>query len=173
MRRNGLVLNKITENVDAFTPTHPAMTLGDIQQATVITHAHRAAARQQHGFSRHARPRWGSHSVEVSDVVLGSLGPQGLDVLAIVNPVLKEIRGKTTETACFFTVEGVTPRPCQGSRIFCLPRCHRGTVSRSAGASETSMCSTYFVRGVRPSRRSGFVTARKHPAGAGSSGTAS
>jgi DNA-binding IclR family transcriptional regulator len=30
---------------------------------------------------------------------------KGLDLLAIVNPVLKEIRDKTTETACFFQVE--------------------------------------------------------------------
>jgi DNA-binding IclR family transcriptional regulator len=100
-----LVLNKITEILNAFTLAHPAMTLGDIQQATGLptsTVQRLVSNMVSHGML----DRVGDHiRVGIRMSYWAATARKDVDVVAIVNPVLKEIRDKTGETACFFTVE--------------------------------------------------------------------
>ena len=100
-----LVLGKITEILDAFSLSRPSMTLGEIQQATGLPTstvqrlvANMAAQRLLDRVGDQVRigarmAYWAASAVK------------DLDVLPVVNPVLKEIRDKTGETASFFKVE--------------------------------------------------------------------
>ncbi|WP_460696397.1 IclR family transcriptional regulator [Nocardia thraciensis] len=100
-----LVLVKITEILDAFSLARPSMTLGEIQQAT--------------GFPTSTVQRLVTNMV--AQGLLDRVGDQiriglrmsywaatavkGLDLLSIANPVLREIRDRTGETACLFRAE--------------------------------------------------------------------
>ncbi len=100
-----LVLGKITEILDAFTLTRPEMTLGEIQQATGLP-----TSTVQRLVSNMAAQglldRKGDRiRIGVRMSYWAATALKDLDVLAVVNPVLKEIRDKTGETACFFKVE--------------------------------------------------------------------
>jgi DNA-binding IclR family transcriptional regulator len=100
-----LVLAKIVEILDAFTLSRPAMTLGEIQQATglptsTVQRLVSNMVAQDILDRKDDRIRIG---VRMSYWAATAL--KDLDVLAVVNPVLKEIRDKTGETACFFRVE--------------------------------------------------------------------
>jgi DNA-binding IclR family transcriptional regulator len=100
-----LVLNKITEILNAFTLTQPAMTLGEIQQATGLptSTVQRLVSNM---VSQGMLDRVGDHiRIGIRMSYWAATARKDVDVLAVVNPVLKEIRDKTTETACFFTVE--------------------------------------------------------------------
>jgi DNA-binding IclR family transcriptional regulator len=100
-----LVLNKITEILNAFTLTCPAMTLGDIQQATGLP-ASTVQRLVSNMVSHGMLDRVGDHiRVGIRMSYWAATARKDVDILAIANPVLKEIRDKTTETACFFTVE--------------------------------------------------------------------
>ena len=100
-----LVLGKITEILDAFSLAHPDMTLGEIQQATGLP-----TSTVQRLVSNMAAQglldRTGDRiRIGVRMSYWAATALKDLDVLAVVNPVLKEIRDKTGETACFFKVE--------------------------------------------------------------------
>lgn len=100
-----LVLTKITEILNAFTLAHPAMTLGEIQQATglpVSTVQRLVSNMVAHGML----DRVGDQiRIGIRMSYWAATARKDVDVLAVVNPVLKEIRDKIGETACFFTVE--------------------------------------------------------------------
>lgn len=102
---NLLVLTKITEILNAFTLAQPAMTLGEIQQATGLptsTVQRLVSNMVAHGML----DRLGDHiRIGIRMSYWAATARKDLDILAVVNPVLKAIRDKTTETACFFTVE--------------------------------------------------------------------
>ncbi|MCG7597044.1 IclR family transcriptional regulator [Mycobacterium sp. PSTR-4-N] len=100
-----LVLGKITEILDAFTLERPAMTLGEIQQATGLP-----ASTVQRLVSNMATQglldRAGDQiRIGVRVAYWAATATKDLDVLSVVNSVLKEIRDKTGETACFFKPE--------------------------------------------------------------------
>ncbi|MET0315345.1 MAG: IclR family transcriptional regulator [Rhodococcus fascians] len=100
-----LVLGKITEILDAFTLDRPAMTLGEIQQATGLP-----TSTVQRLVSNMAAQGLLDRSgdqirIGVRVAYWAATATKDLDVLSVVNPVLKEIRDKTGETACFFKVE--------------------------------------------------------------------
>ncbi len=100
-----LVLAKITEILDAFSLTHPDMTLGEIQQATGLptSTVQRLVSNM---VAQGLLDRKGDRiRVGVRMSYWAATALKDLDVLAVVNPVLKEIRDKTGETACFFKVE--------------------------------------------------------------------
>jgi DNA-binding IclR family transcriptional regulator len=102
---NLLVLTKITEILNAFTLAHPAMTLGEIQQATGLptSTVQRLVSNM---VAQGMLDRVGDHiRIGIRMSYWAATARKDLDVLSVVNPVLKEIRDKTTETACFFTVE--------------------------------------------------------------------
>src|SRR4051812_29048940 len=99
-----LVLGKITEILDAFSLTHPDMTLGEIQQATGLptSTVQRLVSNM---VAQGLLDRTGDRiRVGVRMSYWAATALKDLDVLAVVNPVLKEIRDKTRETACFFKV---------------------------------------------------------------------
>ncbi|MDV3126745.1 IclR family transcriptional regulator [Mycobacterium sp. 21AC1] len=100
-----LVLTKITEILDAFTLAQPALTLGEIQQATGLptsTVQRLVSNMVAHGML----DRVGDQiRVGIRMSYWAATARKDVDVLAVVNPVLKEVRDKTGETACFFTVE--------------------------------------------------------------------
>ena len=100
-----LVLGKITEILDAFSLSRPAMTLGEIQQATGLP-----TSTVQRLVSNMAAQGLLDRSgdqirVGVRVAYWAATATKDLDELSVVNPVLKEIRDKTGETACFFKVE--------------------------------------------------------------------
>ena len=100
-----LVLGKITEILDAFTLERPAMTLGEIQQTTGLP-----TSTVQRLVSNMAAQGLLDRSgdqirIGVRVAYWAATATKDLDVLAVVNPVLKEIRDKIGETACFFKVE--------------------------------------------------------------------
>lgn len=100
-----LVLSKITEILDAFTLARPALTLGDIQQATGLptsTVQRLVSNMVAQGLLDRAGD---TLRVGIKMSYWAATARKDVDVLAIVNPVLKEVRDKTGETACFFTVE--------------------------------------------------------------------
>ena len=99
------MLGKITEILDAFSLTRPDMSLGEIQQATGLP-----TSTVQRLVSNMAAQglldRTGDRiRVGVRMSYWAATALKDLDVLAVVNSVLKEIRDKTGETACFFKVE--------------------------------------------------------------------
>jgi DNA-binding IclR family transcriptional regulator len=85
------------------------MTLGDIQQATGLptsTVQRLVSNMVSHGML----DRVGDHiRVGVRMSYWAATARTDVDVVAIVNPVLEEIRDKTTETACFFTRRAELP----------------------------------------------------------------
>ena len=100
-----LVLGKITEILDAFSLSRPSMTLGEIQQATglPVSTVQRLVSNM---VAQQLLDRVGDQiRVGARMAYWAATAMKDLDVLAVVNPVLKEIRDKTGETACFFKVE--------------------------------------------------------------------
>ena len=100
-----LVLGKITEILDAFSLTRPSLTQGEIQEKTglpISTVQRLVANMVEQGFL----DRVGDQiRIGTRMAFWAASAMKGLDVLSIVNPVLKEIRDKTGETACVFRVE--------------------------------------------------------------------
>lgn len=100
-----LVLTKITEILNAFTLAQPAMTLGEIQHATGLptsTVQRLVSNMVAHGML----DRVGDQiRIGIRMSYWAATARKDVDVLAVVNPVLKEVRDKTGETACFFVVE--------------------------------------------------------------------
>src|ERR1044072_5503821 len=93
-----LVLGKITEILDAFSLTRPDMSLGESQQATGLP-----TSTVQRLVSNMAAQglldRTGDRiRVGVRMSYWAATALKDLDVLAVVNSVLKEIRDKTGET---------------------------------------------------------------------------
>ncbi|MHC9293263.1 IclR family transcriptional regulator [Mycobacterium sp. LTG2003] len=100
-----LVLTKITEILNAFTLARPAMTLGEIQQATGLptSTVQRLVSNM---VAQGMLDRVGDQiRIGIRMSYWAATARKDIDVLAVVNPVLKEVRDKTGETACFFTVE--------------------------------------------------------------------
>jgi DNA-binding IclR family transcriptional regulator len=100
-----LVLGKITEILDAFTLSSPSLSLGEIQQATGLptSTVQRLVSNM---VAQGLLDREGDQiRIGVRMSYWAATAIKDLDVLSVVNPVLKEIRDKTTETACFFKVE--------------------------------------------------------------------
>jgi DNA-binding IclR family transcriptional regulator len=100
-----LVLGKITEILDAFSLSRPSMTLGEIQQATglPVSTVQRLVSNM---VAQRLLDRVGDQiRVGARMAFWAATAMKDLDVLSVVNPVLKEIRDKTGETACFFKVE--------------------------------------------------------------------
>ena len=100
-----LVLGKITEILDAFSLARPSMTLGEIQQATGLptSTVQRLVSNM---VSQKLLDRVGDQiRIHARMAYWAATAVKDLDVLSVVNPVLKEIRDKTSETACFFKVE--------------------------------------------------------------------
>lgn len=100
-----LVLAKITEILNAFTLARPAMTLGEIQQATGLptSTVQRLVSNM---VAQGMLDRIGDQiRIGIRMSYWAATARKDVDVLAVVNPVLKEVRDKTGETACFFTVE--------------------------------------------------------------------
>jgi DNA-binding IclR family transcriptional regulator len=90
-----LVLGKITEILDAFSLSHPDMTLGEIQQATGLptSTVQRLVSNM---VAQGLLDRTGDRvRIGVRMSYWAATALKDLDVLAVVNPVLKEIRDKT------------------------------------------------------------------------------
>ena len=117
------MLGKITEILDAFSLSRPAMTLGEIQQATGLP-----TSTVQRLVSNMAAQGLLDRSgdqirIGVRVAYWAATATKDLDELAVINPVLKEIRDKTGETACFFKAESRTglrghrgDAPCPAAR---------------------------------------------------------
>ncbi|WP_407727572.1 IclR family transcriptional regulator (plasmid) [Rhodococcoides fascians] len=100
-----LVLGKITEILDAFSFDRPTMSLGEIQQATGLptSTVQRLATNLVHqGFLDRTNE---GIRIGVRMSYWAATATKDLDVLSIVTPVLKDLRDKSTETACFFRAE--------------------------------------------------------------------
>jgi DNA-binding IclR family transcriptional regulator len=100
-----LVLGKITEILDAFSLARPSMTLGEIQQATGLPTS--TVQRLVSNIVTQGLLDRAGDQIRIGTRMAywAATAVKDLDVLAVVNPVLKEIRDKTGETACFFKVE--------------------------------------------------------------------
>ena len=106
-----LVLGKIAEILNAFSLREPALTLREIQQRTGLpasTVQRLVANLVAHGFLDRGDDRF---RIGVRMAYWGAAAGKDLDVLGVVNPVLKELRDATGETATFFRSEG-THRVC-------------------------------------------------------------
>lgn len=106
-----LVLGKIAEILNAFTLSRPELTLREIQQSTGLpqsTVQRLVTNLVAHGFLDRAEDRF---RIGVRMAYWGAAAGKDLDVLGVVNPVLKDLRDITGETACFFRAEG-THRVC-------------------------------------------------------------
>ncbi|MFC3998918.1 IclR family transcriptional regulator [Nocardiopsis sediminis] len=100
-----LVLGKITEILNAFTLHRPSLTLREIQQETGLptsTVQRLVTNLVAHGFLDRADDRI---RIGARMAYWAAAGTKDLDVLAVVNPVLKDLRDLTGETACFFRAE--------------------------------------------------------------------
>jgi DNA-binding IclR family transcriptional regulator len=96
---------KITEILDAFSLARPSMTLGEIQQATGLptSTVQRLVSNM---VAQRLLDRAGDQvRIGVRMAYRAATAMKDIDVLSVVNTVLKEIRDKTGETACFFRVE--------------------------------------------------------------------
>ncbi|GGG03628.1 IclR family transcriptional regulator [Rhodococcoides trifolii] len=100
-----LVLGKITEILDAFSFDRPSMSLGEIQQTTGLptsTVQRLVTNLVQQGFL----DRNGDGiRIGIRMAYWAATAVKDLDVLSVVNPVLRDLRDETTETACFFRPE--------------------------------------------------------------------
>jgi DNA-binding IclR family transcriptional regulator len=109
-RHRLLVLGKITEILDAFSLARPVLTLGEIQRATGIptsTVQRLVANMVAEGLLDRAGD---GIRVGVRMAYWAAPATQGVDVLELVQPVLRSLRDETGETACFFRAE-------QGQRV--------------------------------------------------------
>jgi DNA-binding IclR family transcriptional regulator len=100
-----LVLGKITQILDAFSLARPSLTLGEIQQATGMptSTVQRLVTNM---VAQGLLDRSGDQvRIGVKLAYWAAPAVKGVDVLTIVNPVLREIRDATGETACFFREE--------------------------------------------------------------------
>lgn len=100
-----LVLGKITEILDAFSFDKPSMTLGELQHATGIptsTVQRLVTNLVSQGFLDRSGD---GIRIGVRMAYWAATATKDLDVLSIVNPVLKAVRDLTTETTCFFRPE--------------------------------------------------------------------
>lgn len=100
-----LVLGKITQILNAFSLARPTMTLGDIQLATGLptsTVQRLVSNMVAQGMIDRAGDQ---HRVGARMLYWAATARKDVDVLAVVNPVLKSIRDATGETAAFFVVE--------------------------------------------------------------------
>jgi DNA-binding IclR family transcriptional regulator len=100
-----LVLGKITEILDAFSLARPSLTLGEIQHATGMptSTVQRLVTNM---VAQGLLDRTGDQiRVGVRMAYWAAPAVKGVDVLTIVNPVLRELRDATGETACFFREE--------------------------------------------------------------------
>jgi DNA-binding IclR family transcriptional regulator len=101
-----LVLGKITEILNAFTLRQPSLTLRDIQRATGLpasTVQRLVTNLVANGFLDRTGDRF---RIGVKMAYWAAAAAKELDVLDVVSPVLKDLRDRTGETACFFRVEG-------------------------------------------------------------------
>ncbi|EQD84285.1 IclR family transcriptional regulator [Saccharopolyspora erythraea NRRL 2338] len=106
-----LVLGKIAEILNAFTLARSSMTLREIQQRTGLpasTVQRLVTNMVAHGFLDRAGDKI---RIGVRMAYWAGAAAKDLDVLEVVNPVLKDLRDQTGETACFFRAEG-TQRVC-------------------------------------------------------------
>jgi len=105
-----LVLGKITEILDVFGLDRPVLTLGEIQRLTGMpasTVQRLVANMVAEGLLDRAGD---GIRVGVRMAYWAAPATQGVDVLELVQPVLRELRDETGETACFFRAE-------QGRRV--------------------------------------------------------
>lgn len=101
-----LVLGKIAEILNAFTLRQPQLSLREIQQATGLptsTVQRLVTNMVAHGFLDRAD---GGFRIGLQMSFWAAAAAKDVDVLAVVNPVLKELRDLTAETASFFRAEG-------------------------------------------------------------------
>jgi DNA-binding IclR family transcriptional regulator len=101
-----LVLGKITEILNAFTLRQPSLTLRDIQQVTSIpasTVQRLVTNLVANGFLDRTGDRF---RIGVRMAYWAAAAARELDVIDVVNPVLKDLRDLTEETTCFFRAEG-------------------------------------------------------------------
>ncbi|HEY0452023.1 IclR family transcriptional regulator [Actinophytocola sp.] len=101
-----LVLGKIAKILNAFTLHRPSLTLRDLQQATGIpasTVQRLVTNLVADGFLDRTDDRF---RIGVKMACWAATAAKDLDVLDVVNPVLKDLRDLTGETACFFRAEG-------------------------------------------------------------------
>ncbi|MBT2412473.1 IclR family transcriptional regulator [Streptomyces sp. ISL-12] len=106
-----LVLGKITEILNAFTLAQPALSLREIQQRTGLpasTVQRLVTNLVANGFLDRSEDKV---RIGVRMAYWAAAASKDLDVLKVVNPVLKSLRDRTGETACFFRAEG-TQRVC-------------------------------------------------------------
>ncbi|MGU3432601.1 IclR family transcriptional regulator [Actinomycetes bacterium M1A6_2h] len=100
-----LVLGKITEILDAFSFDRPTMTLSELHQTTGIptsTVQRLVTNMVQQGFLDRSGDQI---RIGVRMAYWAATSMKDLDVLSVVNPVLRDLRDTTTETACFFRAE--------------------------------------------------------------------
>jgi DNA-binding IclR family transcriptional regulator len=106
-----LVLGKIAEILNAFSLARPSMTLREIQQGTGLptsTVQRLVTNMVAQGFLDRAEDKI---RIGVRMAYWAGAATKDLDVLEVINPVLKNLRDETDETACFFRAEG-TQRVC-------------------------------------------------------------
>lgn len=104
-RHRLLVLGKITEILDAFSLSRPVMTLAEIQKATGMptSTAQRLVANM---VTEGLLDRAGDGiRVGVRMAYWAAPATQGVDVLELVQPVVRGLRDQTGETASFFRAE--------------------------------------------------------------------
>ncbi|WP_433298094.1 IclR family transcriptional regulator [Pseudonocardia sp. CA-142604] len=100
-----LVLGKITEILDAFSLARPALTFSEIQQATGLptSTVQRLVTNM---VAQGLLDRVGDQiRIGVRMAYWAAPAVKGVDVLTIVNPVVREMRDATGETSCFFREE--------------------------------------------------------------------
>jgi DNA-binding IclR family transcriptional regulator len=106
-----LVLGKIVEILNAFTLARPAMSLREIHEETGLptsTVQRLVTNLVANGFLDRADDKV---RIGVRMAHWAAAAAKDLDVLDVVNPVLKQLRDRTGETAGFFRSEG-TQRVC-------------------------------------------------------------
>jgi DNA-binding IclR family transcriptional regulator len=101
-----LVLGKITDLLNAFTLSRPAMTLRELSAATELP-----ASTVQRLVSNMVDCGFLDRDGDVLRVGVrmaywAAAATKDFDTLAVVRPVLKELRDVTGETVCFFVAEG-------------------------------------------------------------------
>jgi DNA-binding IclR family transcriptional regulator len=99
------VLGKITQILDAFSLARPALTLGEIQHVTQLPTS--TIQRLVTNMVAQGLLDRSGDQIRIGLKLAYWAAPavKGVDVLTIVNPVLREIRDATGETACFFREE--------------------------------------------------------------------
>lgn len=101
-----LVLGKIVQILNAFSLAEPALSLREIQEVTGIpqsTVQRLVMNLVHHGFLDRVDD---GVRLGVKMAYWGAAAGKDLDVLSVINPVLKNLRDVTGETASFFRAEG-------------------------------------------------------------------